>query len=340
MTKVIVIGGRGFVGQKVIESLKTDRRFEVYLASRTPQNDLEIRCDLLDKSTYHNLTNHYVIINCSDNFKASPIPLAKFCLEEGLTLIETTADPTVMDEILNLPHSEAYSGTVIAGMGIFPGVSNIMASKLKSSWSDLNKIQIVIHVSPFSQAGASTCRLMAVHFTYESLILSHGKRQFVDTLKPHVIKKGDSSIRGLSLFFPEVTMLSKSANIPNIETYLATRPKILGYILGLMRRILTVKILVPVNAFFLLILRSTLLKKMSSKIKIECLGSNESGESKTITLSSVDGMDSLAKAIHASLNLIEKEQPKKGLLLPDQAFSWESFMKEFQSLRPEDKIDI
>ncbi len=278
-----------------------------------------------------------LIVNYSDNFKASPFELICFCLRDGSKLLECSADPLTIQNIFDRVHSKG-NGTVVVGVGLFPGLSNILLRDLASRVKQVKRLRLSIFISPFSQAGSSTCRLMAEHFAYDTCVIVDGQRVKRKTLEPVRISAA-KPYSGLRLFFPEVVMLEKSLRIPNIETFLVPMPKILVTLLSLLRPILTFEFLKPINIFFLTVLRNVFLKGKPSTIRFHMIAVDAKGLLTESFFETDGGLLGIASATLAIARIVLSESDNLGLITADEvATSWTDVRSSYEATSPKDRV--
>lgn len=348
--KLLIIGASGAVGTRIIKMLESQNKYSVYRASSQSRTN-NIHCDLNDHSTFTKLKDFDYIINASDPYLALPFALIEYCLREGLTLWETCADPVIIKECIEKYRgsSGGWKGRVIIGMGIFPGVSNLLADFLiRSTQAKKAGLTLFIQASPLSQAGSSTCELMAQHLSYPALVWQKDKFIEQKTLElSRPIKFGESKLRGLRLFFPEVSMFKDKQKIESIESFLVPNPKILIFSLkglGLLfpsKPGMYSKILINMTSNFLKLVRKYILGSIKSRVAIRWQLTDEKNQKHHITLTCPDGLTSLAAAIKSCLLLESQElMTASGIHLPHEIFRWEDIEKSYLKELPMDRFEM
>lgn len=129
MRRVLVVGGGGFLGRRVVEEL-TARGFAVSVGQPVDGAD--------------------VVVNCADSIAAPPDAAIARVLEKGGMWIDAGADEGLVNRLIR-ESRRRVKGSVVVGMGLFPGISNLMAREVGD---------VVVRVDPFSGAGKGTVRLM------------------------------------------------------------------------------------------------------------------------------------------------------------------------------------
>ena len=104
MAKILVIGGGGFYGRRIVDGL-TARGYEASVGGRSGPT----RIDLSNQATFDVLTEFDLVINAADGLLAPPDALASYCLEHGHVMMDLSADNRTVDQLLGL-NVEGASG--------------------------------------------------------------------------------------------------------------------------------------------------------------------------------------------------------------------------------------
>jgi hypothetical protein len=255
MSSIVVIGGNGFYGKRIVESL-TARGHQVRVASRAA----DVSVDLGNSDTFAPLGHYDIVINASDSLAAPPDALAGWILKEGGVLMDLGADPTTVDRLLALDASDA-KGTIIVGVGLFPGLSTILAAEAQSEF-DADEITLAIRLSPFSGAGDGTIRLMT-----EML------KDRIGPAAPVPFGRSEAVAGAHEVRLPDQALIQRATGCSKVVTRLALRPAPLGAMfrgaswmirtLGPLGRILTL----PMTAT-LFLLRAVILRDRTTAVEL------------------------------------------------------------------------
>ena len=180
MPRAVVVGGRGFYGQMVVEEA---RRYgwQVDVAGRSGP----VRLDLNDPSSFGGVSDHDVVLNASDTIRADPTTFAEHVLRTGGLLVELGAEPALMERLLALDVPDAR-GVVLAGPGSFPGVSTACvlsaltaarAGDLDGTPLDVQSIDLAVRISPLSGGGSGIVALMMAMMETPGLWWEAGERR-------------------------------------------------------------------------------------------------------------------------------------------------------------------
>ena len=101
--KLLVIGGAGYFGSVTKDRLEQLEDVDVWGAGRRPVSaeTKTVSLDITDPEELSKLTDFVVVVNCSDSSAAPPDQLVEHCLIEGQVLFEMTADPTVVERLID-----------------------------------------------------------------------------------------------------------------------------------------------------------------------------------------------------------------------------------------------
>ena len=89
--RVLVVGGRGFLGSRTVTALRRLPETEVAVGSRRG-GDGCVEIDLSDYSSRTAMEGFDVVVNCADSLEVAPGRAAEYCLLQGITFVETSAD--------------------------------------------------------------------------------------------------------------------------------------------------------------------------------------------------------------------------------------------------------
>ena len=235
--KILVIGGRGFLGKFMAAAIEKRPDTSVYIGtSRPPASEKYIHTNLNDPDNYEILKGFDFIVNCFDLIPHSYDSLIPFCLKNNIKFIETTATPTIISKCISIKNtleSAVGNGLFIFGAGVFPGISNMLCSyHIKKNAALPKKLESVIRYKIISGAGKGMCELMVETiskpcFWVEDYKITESKRPIPDSKQ---FPLGKKHFNALQIGLPEVLILKDLYNIPIIKTYIGFRPVILAKI--------------------------------------------------------------------------------------------------------------
>lgn len=291
MKKVLVIGEKGYLGSQVVESLRESNQVTLVSFTRS-------ELDMARKETYTNIDKVERIIICAECLIEDKIRFIRYCLERSKIVIESSADPKVIEQLMQAFERSITKGTLLLGMGVFPGISNIFLKETVAKCEKMpQQIDLIVSTSPFSGAGQEMCKLMI---------------QFLKSSPPW-----KAELLELGLLFPEVFMLKKSYPSLEIQTFFKPMPAFLTLFLKMLQvtNILKVR---PIEIIFLklfILLRKKLFIKKSTPLVMRAR-TKEMGVISALQLK--DGVKSAANALALSA---EYQDYQNGLLFPENIYS-------------------
>lgn len=224
---VLLIGGRGFLGSRVAPLFER-HGLRVRVAGRDAgAAGVDVALDIARPETLAAMDDHRFVVNCADISDVSPIPAMRRCLERGNTFVETTADPRVIEAATEaLADFDEPRGSVVLGVGVFPGLSNLLAKELAARWPDVRGMDIAVRTSPFAGAGGAMCRLMVELLRIDAVHYIDGERVLSPPASrgPRVPFTPGGSSPTVRLRFPEATTLHRALGMPDVGTSFGVSP--------------------------------------------------------------------------------------------------------------------
>lgn len=313
-TKVVVIGGSGYLGSRCVAALRA-LGAEVTVASRRG----EVRVDLGDPSTFEALLGADVIVDLADATTCAPDELARFCLERGLVLVEGTSDAPAIRRLYEGFAGREHAGAVVLGAGIFTGVSNLLAREASAGLGDPESIELAISSSPYSGAGQGTVALMAAGPGRAASRFVNGARRDEPAIARGPTVAFPSGVRPtLRLSFAEQEMLGPSLGVPSADVVFAPRPALLvSAFLMLPGFLARAAIFRAVMGLYFALLRRVLLR--STRSRVEMVATARSGEQAVRrTAVAEDGMGAGGTAAAAIALLVARGARPRGVVFVDR----------------------
>jgi hypothetical protein len=317
--QIVVIGGTGFLGGKTVAALRRFPGLTVEIASRRGP----IVVDLSRPETFEALRGADVLIDLADGTRSQPDALARWCLSNGLTLIEATSDADTIRRLREGLASVDGPGCVVLGGGIFTGVSNLIARRVADDVGEGSTLTWAVASSPYSGAGKGTIALM----------VEASARPAVSTVKGHRIESTLSrgprlNIAGttrptLRMSLAESEMLPASTKATTVETYFAPKPGFLVTAFTLMpTALLRQRWFLAMLELSFSVLRRFVLRSVPSAVEMVAKAERGPATSERHVTCS-DGMDAGAWALAAMAEAVGRRRPRAGLCFIDDATTLE-----------------
>ena len=341
--RVLVIGGKGFFGRRVVDAFATLDNCEVWLGGRSASAERELRIDLKDETTFPAMEGFDFVINCANSLKATSEPAIRYALHNHIFFIDTTADAAHVERVLFSVKQEAhpdapqFKGVVLLGMGIFPGLSNMVAAALHRSEGVEEHLELGIHLNALSGAGRGMRSLMVNLVEQKAVHYHEGRRVELPPMSPGpaVPFHGNNRVT-LRAWFPETSMLHLSIRVPNISTSISVSPPILQPMLKLLAHILPRRgalkwTILSCLGLALTVLRGVVLRWKATPVVITATDPARPGRSLSLYVD--NGVVTGAYAVAAAVALLsEDERPNPGVYTPDELMGLDSIGARFRSL--------
>lgn len=331
MIKILIIGGNGFVGSYFRNILKKNKSFIVSIGTRNPKKENEVLISWGNpEKTYKAISNYDITLN------TSKWPENKECIKEILLLIldkggiwlETTADYVNIEYLFDLKDSFTSSrvskGSVIHGMGVFPGISNLLIKSFHLNNPDSSLLNLGIRYNLFSGAGKGMCEMMSKSLTNPSLYISQG-----------VIKKDKPIGKEISLTWSEgkapgnrvalcdIKYLDRITNLQDANAILSFKPSWISKIAGIFNYLPKVKPTQKLLFVAFYLLRGRLLSKIPTKM--EMIVSNGVSDYRLLMDDAfISGAESILGFITSTT--VGGKEIKKGLYCYDELYNLDDFL--------------
>ncbi|AKF09184.1 hypothetical protein [Sandaracinus amylolyticus] len=219
--RIVVIGGRGFLGSRAVRALRGAPGVEVVCAGR--HGDLVV--DLHRPETFAALDGADVVVNASSSHLAPPDALAAFCLTRGHVLLEASSDRVVVERLLDTFRGRDAQGALVLGAGIFTGISNALAAHASRAVGGARSIELGVSSSPFSGAGGGTIDLMADAVATPTRVVRAGARVDAPPIAPGPAMPFVEGERAtVHVAFAEPVMVHASTGARDVAMYMAPAP--------------------------------------------------------------------------------------------------------------------
>lgn len=255
------------------------------------------------------------IVICCDGHIQGKLNLIQYALEQGKHVIETSADPNVIHTLIEYFNGiPKFSGSLLIGMGVFPGLSNLMIQHTLDQYPHIKNIGIKVSTSPFAGAGKGMCSLM------------------VDFLKQSHVPFMPS-IQAFAFGFPEIKMFEQTDPSIDLKTYYQISPAWLHtFVLILLKtNILNIRLVERFMKKTLFWLRGYALKHLKSPITLDILNMEAFPETSPETLMSLSYTDGIELACLAVLYTIQNSpQTQEGVQYPQNICDFKAALNWIQ----------
>lgn len=331
--RVLVVGGGGFIGRRVVAALAAEPGVETAVGGR--RGPLVV--DLDQPSTFAVFDRFDAVVDCADTTVAPPDEAASYCLRRGITFLETTAETASLARLFEnhrrslaaelRAKTEPARGLLVLGLGLFPGLSNLLAAELARSRPEPpRRLEVAVRLALASGAGRGTVRAGVELLAHDALRYEGGRLEIGPPLAagPTLSFPGGRR-RTLEPGLPEALMLHWSTGIESTAAYLAAGPVPPGIGLAgaLLRRSGAARSVARTLAGWLLGgLRCGLLRRRPVAVELAAWTDRGTAAEAHRALSFADGAAAAAAAIAAAtLLLTGSDRPEPGCWLLDEVLT-------------------
>jgi hypothetical protein len=319
MSRVLVIGGFGFYGSKVVSTLRA-RGHEVVVGARRPHGRADaVAVDLSVPQTFAAFAGFDVIVNCSDSVNAPPDAAVQHVLVNGGAWMEMGAHLESTERLLTLAAGHTVVGTALIGVGVFPGLSTALARAVaRQGGGGCETIELGIRLSPLSGAGRANCALMAESLfvpatRYENGALVHARTALGGRA---VLTYAGQPATSVNVALPDTVLLQRATGAPNVAAYFALVPAWLRLnfsALAWMCRLLRVlrRPLSWLVTWQMIVLRAWLLRNVETRLQLLAVADRGTARERSRELSFTDGQQATAAGTVAAVEAYLARDPEQ-----------------------------
>ena len=188
--RVLVLGGRGRIGNSVAEDISKHTQAEVTVTGRRSlesENTTSFKYLPLDLAELEKLReaiyNSDLVIHCAGPFHYRDTTVLQICIEQGVNYVDVSDHRSYTSKVLTLHEQAVEKGvTAVINTGIFPGISNGMVRQCVEQFDEPEKIHLSYVVAGSGGAGVTVMRttFLGLQNPFEAWI--NGKWE---TVKPY-----------------------------------------------------------------------------------------------------------------------------------------------------------
>lgn len=312
--RVLVVGGAGYYGRRVLAALAQVPGVEAHAAGRRGP----VIVDLADSTTFSAFSGFDAVVGCHDSVGVASDAAVAWCVAQGLVWLDMGADAESVARLLAL--QPAGPGLALVGVGLFPGLSTALAVEAASATGRPDRVEIGVRLAALSGAGRGLCDLMVALLARPSVWTLGGRRLTGPALGPgryvDFLGAGPAWARRVGL--ADAPLLPAATGAGDAAIRLALRPRWLGPLLvlaaGMVRLAGPLRpALLRVIGWQLRLVRGWLLKRRPATVEITAVA--EPGGA-TARLACPDGQRATAAAVAATIALLQAEERRPAGLHP------------------------
>jgi hypothetical protein len=334
--RILVVGGRASRWVAEILSREQGRTVEVAgQAGAPPPGDVLGRLEVLEP--------YDCIVCCPDVPSGFPEKAARHCLERGGTFLQMGAQPDLLERLLlerRRSGAEKVQGTALLGLGLTPGLTNLMAHQLVRQRPGVRRLEIGLRFKGGIGLAPGLLSLMAYPLTPGAAYYSQGDRLDALGIGRGVrfpFTEGESDTVHVPL--PESIMLHWSTGVLATATYLALPTPWLPRAVGLGARVAMRTVpqgwSLPSQVHQGLRKVRGALGTLSVPVEVTALADREgvvrcSGDWLSVRVD--DHARASAFIVSAALKLLGDGRQRPGIFLPDEVFSFDEVLAQVRGL--------
>jgi len=234
---ILIVGGYGQVGGRIAANLSTQFDGQIILAGRNPVRAAAAAdrlgervhsrsVDLADAATYTSATEAVdLVVVCID---LPDTAFVEHCLERGIHYLDVSAEYETICKVVELdPIARRHGATAVLGVGLIPGLSNLMAKRGVSRMRTATRVENAFLVGLGEEHG-----IASLLWTFGHLGDPEYREQAkFDFRAPY----GQRTV--LHYAFPDQYTLPKTLPIESATSWLCMDSVPMTRLFGLMRRL-------------------------------------------------------------------------------------------------------
>lgn len=243
--RVLIVGGRGRIGNSVAQDLVTHTDAEVTITGRDPNGSLGpelprdrshyLALDLADSAALQQAVSaSNLVVHCAGPFHYRDASVLKTCIEAGVNYIDVSDSRSFTSRALELREIAKQSGiTAIINTGIFPGISNSMVRRDVEELDTAEHIHLSYVVGGSGGAGVTVMRTTFLGLQTPFEVWKNGTWQQV---KPYTEREtiefpapyGKTGVYWFDM--PEVLTLAETFPVNTVITKFGTFPDLYNHL--------------------------------------------------------------------------------------------------------------
>ena len=240
---MLVVGGRGYFGQLLIDDLLRNANCELTVSSRNrvPSSRYEtVVADLWDPDSLERVVTGMDVVICTAGpFQMLPSTLAELCLSRGIHYIDLADDRGFVRKVRSLVSPGNRANAVCTGWSTVPALSGLLAGIASDGMQSLHSIYI--HLAPGNRGARQTGTITSLlHSVGQSFtVWRDGKpERVVGWSDPYdfVFPSPIGQRCGYLVDVPDHEVFPKLFAADTVEFRVGSELKILNHCLSLLRR--------------------------------------------------------------------------------------------------------
>ncbi|MFA9556368.1 saccharopine dehydrogenase NADP-binding domain-containing protein [Evansella sp. AB-rgal1] len=233
MKNILVIGGYGQVGSVICRNLSQSYPKKVIAAGRnfekaknfslsTKEKVLPLEIDIYNLDETHDIFKQtQLVIMCLDQKDTS---FVEKCINNKIDYIDISPSYSTLSKMESLNPKALESGsTLVLGVGLAPGISNLMVKKLTSQFDKVNRTDIYLMLGIGEKHGIDGVEWLLNNINNTYSIIENGQKRKVDSFtegKYLELPKKYGKRKAYRFDLADQHIVSKTLNLDNVSSRL------------------------------------------------------------------------------------------------------------------------
>ena len=243
--RVLIVGGRGRIGNSVAQDLVTHTDAEITVTGRDPEGSIPpglppervhyLALNIADSTALREAVSaSNLVIHTAGPFHYRDAGVLKSCIEAGVNYADVSDSRSFTRRALELRETAKVAGiTAIINTGIFPGISNSMVRRDVEQLDEAKHIHLSYVVGGSGGAGVTVMRttFLGLQTPFDAWI--HGKRQQIQPYTDREIIEFPQPYGKTGVYWfdmPEAITLPETFPVKTVITKFGTFPDLYNHL--------------------------------------------------------------------------------------------------------------
>ncbi|WP_316839118.1 saccharopine dehydrogenase NADP-binding domain-containing protein [Pedobacter gandavensis] len=234
---ILVVGGKGLVGNKIVELLKgRNPGLEIFVGSRNLSSAMPnaIQIDVEQPETFSAIAaKHIALVVLCANDKSNHI--LKYCIDNGLDYIDITKPTPDLEKALLFAENKTINSQIVFSSGWMGGLVSSLVFLAEPQKEKIRSVGLFVYYSVNDLAGVSSAHFMAEHVATPFKGYLENKlvwlKHFLNSEK-HDYSFGIGKRQAYNFDTPDLFILHKGEGLPSVKVKMTYNSKFITWLLG------------------------------------------------------------------------------------------------------------
>ncbi|WP_316752641.1 hypothetical protein [Pedobacter gandavensis] len=234
---ILVVGGKGLVGNKIVELLKErNPKAAVFIGSRHTNpnlsDTLQINVDNPNSFTAIAGKNIQLIVLCAND---NSNHILNYCIENGIDYLDITKPTPDLEKALLFTENRTINSQIVFSSGWMGGLVSSLALLMEPHKEKIKAVKLFVYYSVNDLAGVSSAHFMAAHVAKPFKGYLENKlvwlKHFLNSEKHHY-PFGIGQRQSYNFDTPDLFILHKAEGIPTVQVKMTYNSEFVTWLLG------------------------------------------------------------------------------------------------------------